>query len=173
MDKSGMGHGRRRLLHGLERSSGLRKRKPAPKADSPLNGETSSPECPRRTLLIGPASPFSCHQPGHDLRAGESVAPRPLSSRRTARSTQAPPLLPRISSTYPPPHIGTYEEHCSFFVLLVKRPDIYPLNMYSESCAWGPSATSARVGLARQGTRGCTPIPVGDYLALRSPLGWP
>src|SRR5882757_4415000 len=33
----------------------------------------------------------------------------------------APQPLPRISSTCPPPDIGTYEEHCSFFVLGVKR----------------------------------------------------
>jgi hypothetical protein len=41
---------------GFERSSGLRKGKPA-LADSPLNGETSDPECPRRTLQRGPGIP--------------------------------------------------------------------------------------------------------------------
>ena len=127
MDKSGMGHGRRRLLHGLERSSGLRKRKPARRPTRPSMVRPRAAACPRRTLQRRARHPrfpvafLPGHTPAdHDFRAGESVAPRPRSSRRTAQSTPAPQPLPRISSTYPPPHMGTYEEHCSFFVLGVK-----------------------------------------------------
>jgi hypothetical protein len=50
MDKSGIGHGRRRLLHhGLKAITGLEGALSASKADSPLNGDAWGSMCPRRT----------------------------------------------------------------------------------------------------------------------------